>query len=156
MSTARTVLVVGVALTCFGDSGFASRAVAGGQRVSAILDTAPSTTGAKSKRLTELLEKRRDAAQLYFELKRKAFEVGGIPGDELYPAALRLLDAELELHRRPDERRKACETCLKRMKDVEDYYLKVAIPGARTAAQEALADYYRLEAEVRLEREKGQ
>ncbi len=111
---------------------------------------------AVAKRMAELLQKRRDSAELTFDARMTGVEEGAEPADEaFFAAALRLHESELDLCRTRAERIGVGETHLKRMKKVE------AISSARVEAAKireedgAVATYYRLDAEIRLERTKA-
>lgn len=111
-------------------------------------------TGAQ--RLKDLLKKRRDVAHESFESRRKLVLVGKtIHDDRFYAASLRLLEAELDLCQGRDERLKVYETHLTRMEQALEISRAQAAVGTMMADERAAAEFYHLDAEIRLEREKA-
>jgi tetratricopeptide (TPR) repeat protein len=138
---------------------------------------------ARPETLKAALKARREVAQKEFDLRRQAVvefdrksierrepgpfsnpgstgSVGAPPDtcrDEemLYNWALRLLKADLELSDQPADRVKAYESHLLRMKELEEFYMSKKKQGWIREADVATAEYYRLDAEVMLERAKA-
>jgi RNA polymerase sigma factor (sigma-70 family) len=107
-------------------------------------------------KLADLLKERRDVAAMVFDHTWKRILGGqGVPDNHLFLAALRLHDSELDLCRARADHIKACEAHLQRMKEIETVSRAQERAGKILPALAALAVYYRLDAEIRLEREKA-
>ncbi len=72
-----------------------------------------------------------------------------------YAASIRLLDAELDLCQGRAERLKACGTHLTRMEEAREISRRKVAAGVIYSGEGAEAEFYRLDAEIRLEREKA-
>lgn len=108
------------------------------------------------KRLTDLLRKRRDAAKLTVEFRSKGVLDGRAVADEaFFAAALRWLDAELDLCQTRADRITVFRTHLDRMSNMDAISRALVDAGKIRASDGAVAEYYRLDAEIRLEREKS-
>jgi hypothetical protein len=107
------------------------------------------------KKLRSLLKKRRDAALKNLEATQKRVLQGKGIADDVFPGALRLLDADLDLCQNRSDRVKACEAHLTRMKLMEKICRQKAEIGMIEAADYSLAEFHLLDAEIRLEREKS-
>ena len=111
---------------------------------------------AGAKRLTKLLEERRDAAQTEFLFRMKLIEVGQRTTDnDFVLAALRLHESDMDLCRTRAERIKACETYVKRMTEADAIVHAQFVAGKLSQADAARSTYYRIDAEIRLERTKA-
>jgi hypothetical protein len=109
-----------------------------------------------AKRLTDLLKKRRDVARLEFEFRKKKVLEGAAIADALVCAAgLRFLDAELDLCQSRVERINVCRTHLDDMSKLDAISSAQLEAGKIHGGDAAVAEYYRLDAEIRLEREKA-
>jgi outer membrane protein TolC len=71
-----------------------------------------------------------------------------------FQSSLRLLEAELEWKTKPAEQIAALEAHLERMKNIHDINLARFNAGRASVGDLKQAEYYRLDAEVRLERAK--
>jgi RNA polymerase sigma factor (sigma-70 family) len=107
-------------------------------------------------RLLELLKKRRDAAQTALDTMRKRVQTGSARFDTgSFVAALRLLESELDLCQTPAERLKAHEGHLQRVSLMAAMIRRQHEAGLLPADDGAVADFYLLDAEIRLERAKS-
>jgi RNA polymerase sigma factor (sigma-70 family) len=104
----------------------------------------PAAGGGKegAQRLKDLLKKRRDAGRIRHD-------------DVFYAAAIRLLDAEFDLCQGRAERLKACETHLTRMEEAREISRARVKVGQALPGEELEAEFFHLDAEIRLEREKA-
>jgi hypothetical protein len=106
-------------------------------------------------RMSRLLRERRDTAKTEWDLRLAEFKTG--PGHDTGVALLcessqRWLHAEREERGGPDEQTAAWEAHVRRMKEVEDLVAARFKIGTTPAAEVELARYYRLDAEIGLER----
>jgi hypothetical protein len=109
-----------------------------------------------AKRLNDLLKKRRDVASGEFEFRKKKVHEGAAIADaSVYAAGLRLLDADLDLCQTRVERIAVCRTHLEDMSKLDAISTAQMNAGKIHFADAAVAEYYRLDAEIRLEREKA-
>ncbi len=109
-----------------------------------------------AKRLTKLLQERRDAAEVAFALRMKRVEAGSLLADNVFfAAALWLHESEMELCRTKAERVRACEAHLKRMDAVDPILQAQFEAGKINQVDRVPGTYYRLDAVIRLERAKG-
>jgi RNA polymerase sigma factor (sigma-70 family) len=118
---------------------------------------APVAGDDAAKRVTRLQQERRDVVQEEFSIRMKSIVAGARMADHatFFWAALRLHESELDLCRTRAERIAACEAHLKRMQDVEAIAKEQFEAGKINAVDRAPAVYYRLDAEIRLERANG-
>ena len=117
---------------------------------------APAAGDNAAKRLHKLLEERRDAAQAEFMVRMRQVEAGArIAGNDFVLVALRLHEAEMDLCRTRAERIKMCETHLKRMQQADTITSAQFAAGKIGQADAARSTYYRIDAEIRLERAKA-
>lgn len=110
-----------------------------------------------SARLMELLKERIKVAEILLEARREAFVAGKreVLVDDVFDAARRVLTARLELTETKAERVAAWEAFLRFAKDIEAVVKAGFEAGARSTADYANAQYYRLDAEIGLERAKA-
>jgi RNA polymerase sigma factor (sigma-70 family) len=129
----------------------------GGSEPKAPQPPAAGSDGDAAKKLQELLTQRRDVATLTFNARRERLLNGQLTGGDegLHAAALRLVQAELDLCRDRAARIKVCEIHLSRMREIEQIALAQVTAGKIFAADGAVAEYSRLDAEIRLQREKA-
>jgi hypothetical protein len=115
----------------------------------------PKAEAGRGGRLSELLKKRRDTAHEEFSFRNKEWEVGRLTDQNLlFGAALRLLDAELALSTGRAAQAAACKDHLTRMQHLGRIYSAQFEAGKLGPADRAMAQYYVLDAEIRLERTK--
>jgi RNA polymerase sigma factor (sigma-70 family) len=115
----------------------------------------PKAEAGRGGRLPELLKKRRDTAHEEFAYRKKEWEVGKLTDQNLlFGAALRLLDAELALSTGRAAQNAACKAHLTRMQELGRIYSAQFEAGKLGPADRAMAEYYILDAEIRLERVK--
>ncbi len=133
-------------------------AIAGLLGVAVLIGTAATVSGnhvrevRPSERLKRLLKERYEAAQVEFDGRFKEFLAGRGTQEFLYRSACRLLQAQKELSDKPAEQRAALEAHLKRMKEIEEI-AKGRYDAGRIPIQDyQAARYWRLEAEIWLER----
>jgi RNA polymerase sigma factor (sigma-70 family) len=118
-------------------------------KVKALLDA--STAG---KKLKELLKDRLAAAHEAAQMRFQQFLAGRGTLDILLGASLRLLESEKELSDKKDDQIAALERHLRRMKEVEQI-LKAQHEAARASLADFLqAKWFRLQAEIWLEKAK--
>ena len=77
------------------------------------------------------------------------------PFEQLAGATRRILTAELDQSEKKEDRVKACEEYLQRTTEVARRAMNGYKVGQATKADAMQAEYYRLEAEIMLEREKA-
>jgi len=104
--------------------------------------------------LPDLLTKRFEAAKTWFEARNQESLAGRTDLDVLIEAALRLLEAELELKRRPAEQLTALEAHRDRMKGILDVMDQKYKTGRASIAAYKQTEYYHLDAEIKVERAK--
>ena len=120
------------------------------KRVSAVKEK-PKDNAKVKKLLQDLL----DTANDEYRMREQAFRHGTAPLDQLAGAARRILTAELERSENKEGRVKACEEYLQRITEVAKHAMASSKAGQATQADALEAEYYRLEAEIMLEREKA-
>jgi outer membrane protein TolC len=116
---------------------------------------APIPEDKNMEKLTELLKALREAAQIEFDVRHQEFLAGRGTLDFELAAARRLLAAELELSDKKEERLKAYEDYLERMREFENVNQGRFQAGKISIADLKRAEYERLEAEIWLERAKA-
>jgi hypothetical protein len=109
-----------------------------------------------SAKIKELLKAQFKVAEILLEARREAFLAGkrGVGVDDVIDAARRVLTTRLELASSKAERVAAWESFLRLAKELEDVVKAGVEAGARSRADYANAQFYRLEAEIGLERAK--
>jgi RNA polymerase sigma factor (sigma-70 family) len=116
---------------------------------------APAAGDDAAKRMTKLLQERRDAAQVAFTFYMKRIETGqGTADSDFCAAALRLHESEMALCHSRAERIAACEAHLKRMREMDAIVRALSDAGQIHQAAAALGRYQRIDAEIRLEQAK--
>jgi RNA polymerase sigma factor (sigma-70 family) len=105
----------------------------------------------RGERLQQLLEKRREVARQEFAYRMKALLGGNERGPAVVSAAMRLLDAELALSTGRAARTASCKAHLTRMRDVEKFCRSLYKAGQGSTADAAMAEFYVVDAEIRLE-----
>jgi hypothetical protein len=122
-------------------------ATLGEKNVKALLDTSRM-----SPKLKALLKERYDVARTEMDMRRKEFYAGRGTLDITLGASLRLLEAERELDARRDNQATALENHWKRMRQVEEVN-KERFQAGRIPIQDlSESTFYRLQAEIWLER----
>jgi hypothetical protein len=106
-------------------------------------------------RLQPLLQARLDAAREEFDARKKEFDVGRGTLDIVFGASHRILHSQKELNPKKDDQIAALQAHLDRMKDVEQINTDRFNAGRITIQDLKVAEYYRLDAEIMLERAKG-
>jgi RNA polymerase sigma factor (sigma-70 family) len=107
-------------------------------------------------KVKKLLQDMVQAAKEEFKLRKDAYFIGNIITAELVAgAARRVLTAELEQSEKKEDRVKACEEYLERITEVARRAMAGYKAGQATQADAVQAEYYRLEAEILLAREKS-
>jgi hypothetical protein len=104
--------------------------------------------------LSNLLKARYEAAVDEHRERRQEYLAGAGTLDMLLHSSLRLLEAELEWKAKPAERIPVLEAHLERMKNIQDVLVAKFNAGTGSVGDLKQAEYYRLDAEVRLERAK--
>jgi RNA polymerase sigma factor (sigma-70 family) len=113
----------------------------------------PKAEAGRGGRLQELLKKRREAAQEELRIRKQEMLVGkDADRNLLFSAALRLLDAELALSTGRAARIATGKAHLDRMREFERIARARFEAGQLSPADMAMAQYYVLDAEIRLER----
>jgi RNA polymerase sigma factor (sigma-70 family) len=111
---------------------------------------------AVSPKLADLLKQRRDAAATVFTMSKKQLLDGMfISNDAVCQAAQRFLEAELELCSTRAERIKACEAHRDNIRELAEMSRHQLEAGKINVRDATIPEYYRLDAEIRLEREKA-
>jgi RNA polymerase sigma factor (sigma-70 family) len=109
--------------------------------------------------LHKLLEKRREIARAEFEIRKKRFYNGTIDshGLKLFAAAMRLFESESALSKDRMARTAACKAHLSRMQELGRVYKRLYEVGKEgfTQAEAVMAEFYVLDAEIRLEQAVG-
>jgi RNA polymerase sigma factor (sigma-70 family) len=95
------------------------------------------------------------AANDEYRMRQQQFQNGTATTEQLAGAARRVLTAGLERSENKEERVAVCEGYLHRMIDVAKQAKLAADVGQKTQADALEAQYYQLEAEIMLEREKA-
>lgn len=103
-------------------------------------------------RLTALLKARVQAAELELEVRMKEFLAGRGTLDVLLGASRRHVEAYRELHPKPADHLIAAESHFRRMKDVHEINENRYQAGRIPISDLKETEYYRLEAEIWLER----
>ncbi len=111
--------------------------------------------GARSEREQKLLQDWSDTANKAFELRKKYFVNGRTDIEPCIGAAQRLLAAELARSATKADRSAAYQAHLDRVTDIEKIVKAKFEAGKIAEADVADAEYYRIEAEILLEREKA-
>jgi RNA polymerase sigma factor (sigma-70 family) len=106
-------------------------------------------------RLSELLQKRSEIAKAEFDARHQEWLAGRGTQDILLGASRRLLQADLERARTKAERLAARKAFLDRATEVAKLSEAGFEAGRVRAADHYQAEFYRLDAEIELEREKG-
>ena len=115
----------------------------------------PKAEVGQAGRLQELLKRRRDVAREELRLRNKEWQQGRLADSNLlFDVALRLLDAELALSTGRAARTAACKAHLAHMKEFEAIARSRFEAARLSAAGLVMAQYYVLDAEIRLERAK--
>jgi RNA polymerase sigma factor (sigma-70 family) len=117
----------------------------------------PKAQVRSGERLHKLLEKRREIAREEFELRKKRFYNSFVNPDShgirLFTAAVHLFESEFALSKDRLARTAACKAHLSRMQEIGREYKRryeVGMEGF-TQAEAAMAEFYVLDAEIRLE-----
>jgi len=132
------------------DSGIPKFPALGKEKAKAILDQSGF-----GDRMRSLLMARLDAAFEEAETRRRRYYEGKETLDIAIHSSLRLLEAERELSSKQAEQRLALENHLRRIQELEKIH-QLKIDAGYGATQElAQAKFYRLQAEIWLERMKG-
>lgn len=113
---------------------------------------AQKTDGAQ--KLKELRSKRLEAVRKEYDALAKAFFAGQITGNYVFDAAARLVQADLDTCEGRAARIAACQSHLSRMQEVEAVLEAKYRAGKIGIAERAPGEFYRLDAEIRLEQEK--
>ena len=95
------------------------------------------------------------AANEEYRMRQQQFRNGTATTEQLAGAVRCVLTAGLERSEKKEERVAVCEGYLQRMTDVAKQAKLAADVGQKTQADALEAEYYRLEAEIMLEREKA-
>jgi RNA polymerase sigma factor (sigma-70 family) len=106
-------------------------------------------------KVKKLLQDMVQAAKEEYKLRTQRYLSGVSTSEQLAGASRRVLTAELEWSEKKEERVKACEEYLQRTTEVAKHAKAGADAGQATQADAVQAEYYRLEAEIMLEREKA-
>ncbi len=107
-------------------------------------------------KLKDLLKKKADVARQDFEgRKRRVYDAGGSDVATLVLPAMRLLEAELAMSEGRAERVAACEAHLGRVREIEQRTVGMVKAALIAPVERLTAEYYRLDAEIRLEQEKA-
>jgi outer membrane protein TolC len=115
---------------------------------------APKLPAKPSEKLQALLKARLEAAKTEVDARNKEFEAGRGTLVFIFDASKRLLQAELEVSDKKSDRLAAYEAFLKLAKEIEETNKQRFDDGKIPVQDLAQATYYRLEAEIWLEREK--
>lgn len=113
--------------------------------------TVPVKTSAK---LTELLKERVKAAETEFEARRAEFRAGKGTLDAMCDVTVRLGKARHELVETKEQRLKNLENQVKLFKETEEVIKLQFNAGRVPITFVAMSEYYRLNAEIELERER--
>lgn len=106
-------------------------------------------------RLSDMLRKREDVVSREFEMRWKQFLAGQGTLDLVINASERWREAQLELCGSKEERLKRLEAHVERMTETAKI-LEARVEAGRVTAKDGLfAEYARLDAEIRLERERS-
>jgi RNA polymerase sigma-70 factor (ECF subfamily) len=106
-------------------------------------------------KLKKLLQDWCDVAKEEFKMRKQEFAVGKITPEELASSARRVMTAELERSDKKEDRVMACEEYLQQITEAARI-AKIKLEAGKMGHADAVeAEYYRLEAEVLLEREKA-
>jgi len=132
------------------DSGIPKFPAFGKERAKAILDQSGF-----GDRMRSLLLARLDAALEEAETRRRRFYEGKATLDITINSSLRLLEAERELTSRQADQRVALENHLRRMQELEKIYQLKIDTGSVAFQDLAQAKFYRLQAEIWVERMKS-
>jgi RNA polymerase sigma factor (sigma-70 family) len=109
-----------------------------------------------AKRLAKLLRERRDAAELAYSLRMRPVQNGQMIADNAFFAvAMRFHESEMALCQTRADRIKACENHLKRVNEADGILNAQLVAGKINQVDAAVGTYYRLDAEIRLERAKS-
>jgi uncharacterized protein (TIGR03067 family) len=106
-------------------------------------------------KVKKLLQDMVQAAKEEYKLRTQRYLSGVSTSEQLAGASRRVLTAELEWSEKKEERVTACEEYLQRTTEVAKHAKAGADAGQATQADAVQAEYYRLEAEIMLEREKA-
>ncbi len=115
----------------------------------------PSPESQRSEKEQKLLQDWADVAKKAFELRKKYFEQGHTDIEPCIGAAHRLLAAELAAAAAKADRVAAYQAHLDRITDIERIVKLKFAAGKIADADMADAEYYHIEAEILLEREKA-
>ncbi len=106
-------------------------------------------------KVKKLLQDLLQAAKEEYRLRKEVYLAGNSTVESLTDSARRVLTAELEGSEKKEDRVAACEAYLRQATEAAKM-TKVKVEGGRASyADAAQAEYYRLEAEIMLEREKA-
>jgi uncharacterized protein (TIGR03067 family) len=125
------------------------------KRVAADKDKPKEDKPKDDAKVKKLLQDMVQAAKEEYKLREQAYLNLTASPEPLAGAARRILTAELEQSEKKEDRVKACEEYLQRTTDVAKRAMNVYKTGQATQADALQAEYYRLEAEIMLEREKA-
>ena len=115
-------------------------------------DAAAPPAGARGEKEQQLLQDWSDAAKKAFELQWKQYRLGTSTAEALVGSSRRLLKAELERSDKKEDRVAAYEAHLQHITDMMDMMKRFV---KQAPVDNADAEYYRIEAEILLEREKA-
>jgi RNA polymerase sigma factor (sigma-70 family) len=113
----------------------------------------PPATAAE--RIKELLKARFEAAKEENRARTTAFEAGRETMENLVACSLRLLEAERDLSTKHEDQLTALDAHAKRMKEIHDRIEALYEAGRVSLAERKQAEYYHLDAQLRLERYKN-
>jgi RNA polymerase sigma factor (sigma-70 family) len=119
-------------------------------------DSKPRPAAKANDKLNALLKERQDTAKAEWEDRNQQFIAGQGTFSFLYDAGRRWLDSQLDMTDKQSDRVAALEAHLQRMKELEKVQQARFDAGRIATPDLAQAKYYRLEAEIMLERAKSQ
>jgi hypothetical protein len=125
------------------------------KRVSADKEKPKENKPKDDARVKKLVRNLYQAAEEEYRMRELAYRSGTATTEQLAGAARRVLTAGLERSENKEERVTVCEGYLQRMTDAAQNAKIGADAGQKTQADALEAEYYRLEAEIMLEREKA-
>jgi len=125
------------------------------KRVAADKDKPKEDKPKDDAKVKKLLQDMVQAAKEEYKLREQAYLNLTASPEPLAGAARRILTAELEQSEKKEDRVKACEEYLQRITGVAKHAMNFYKTGQATQADAMQAEYYRLEAEIMLEREKA-
>ena len=125
------------------------------KRVSAAQDKPKEEKPKDDAKVKKLLQDLLQAANEEYKVRMQAYLNGTTTSEQLAGAARRVMTAELERSEKKEDRVTACETYLQRTTEVAKRAMASFKAGQAAQADAMQAEYYRLEAEIMLEREKA-